>query len=167
MSIAGGTLGPPWNDSIAAYLNGGTIEYSLDGSVWQFYATIDGVTDLPGDSKNYYPQIIARYWRISRTAYLAIAEWRFFSEVAESIMPFEISGEFAELITENLETGIVLSIDATELTPELIESSYVFAVDSTELLVESLSANIQLTMNVTAITTTAFTFTFDTTPIYT
>lgn len=167
MSLSGGNLGEPWNDSIAAYLNGGILEYSLNGSSWIFYATIDGVSDLPGNSKNYYPQVIARYWRITRVAYLAIAEWRFFSEVAEAIIPIELSGEFAELIVEGTESGIAISIDVADLTPEAIDGGFIFAADSTELLIESLTGGLSISATVDEITPTTLILTTNLSTIYT
>ena len=148
MHIAGGTLGPPWNNSIAAYLNGGTIEYSTEGMTWTFYATIAGVTDLPNDPKNYYPQVAAQYWRITRPTFLAISEWRFFSQIDEAIMPIEVSGEFSEPIPDSIDSSFSLTAESTELSLDSVVAGLSFSMTVTEItpLAATLSINVKPTV---------------------
>lgn len=148
MHIAGGTLGPPWNNSIAAYLNGGTIEYSVDAITWTFYATIAGVSDLPNSPKIYYPQVTAQYWRITRPTFLAISEWRFFSQIDEAIMPIVLSGEFSELIPDLINTGLTMACESTELSIESMIAGLSFSMTVTEItpINATLSINVKPTV---------------------
>jgi hypothetical protein len=133
MHIAGGTLGPPWNNSIAAYLNGGTIEYSIDGIAWIFYATIAGVTDLPNSPKQYYPQISAQYWRISRPSFLAISEWRFFTQIDEYTMPIALSFEVGEVVVSAMAGNMALTVDMAEIVMDSLIPGLAFSMTVTEI----------------------------------
>lgn len=78
IALGGGNL-PIWG-GIAGYLNSATIQYSLTGaSGWTTVATVSGVTDTGTLDKNFdFPAVVAQYWRISRSGYLATATFKLY-----------------------------------------------------------------------------------------
>lgn len=78
IALGGGNL-PIWG-GIAGYLNSATIQYSLTGSSgWTTVATVSGVTDTGTLDKNFdFPAVVAQYWRISRSGYLATATFKLY-----------------------------------------------------------------------------------------
>ena len=84
VAVAGGTLSG-WG-ACAVYLNGRTIQYSLDGSTgWTTVATIAGVNDT-GTLFNFdFAGVSARYWRLSSTAWLSVTEMRLYEGVVGAL----------------------------------------------------------------------------------
>lgn len=84
IAVAGGTLSG-WGNC-AVYLNGRTIQYSLDGTTgWTTVATIAGVNDT-GTLFNFnFPGVSARYWRLSSTAWLSVTEMRLYEGTSGSL----------------------------------------------------------------------------------
>ncbi len=78
--LAGGDLDNTFSPEIAPYLNGGFLEYSNNaGSTWTTYATVSGVVDTAGNSKEYLPEITSQYWRLRRSQYVATTAFKFFT----------------------------------------------------------------------------------------
>lgn len=78
VTLGGGNL-PSWG-GIAGYLNGATIQYSLTGSSgWTTVATVSGMTDTGTLDRDFnFPAVVAQYWRITRSGYLATATFKLY-----------------------------------------------------------------------------------------
>jgi hypothetical protein len=85
ITLGGGTLSG-WG-ATAGYLSGSTLQYSTDGQSWTTLLTISGMSDsgawvVGGQGTGLFKQftfspVTARYWRISKSGYLATTEFRF------------------------------------------------------------------------------------------
>ena len=53
--------------SLSSYLNTAFLEYSTNGTQWTTFIQVSDVTDY--EFKQYYPQLLARYWRLRRPIY--------------------------------------------------------------------------------------------------
>lgn len=75
IAVAGGNLAD-WG---AVFLNGRTLQYSIDGATgWTTVATVSGVDDT-GTLFNFsFTAASARYWRISSVGHLSAAEFRIY-----------------------------------------------------------------------------------------
>jgi hypothetical protein len=78
VTLGGGNL-PGWG-GVAAYLNGGSVQYSDNNVDWTTAFVISGVTDSGVDQFKAFPlspSITAQHWRIFITGFLSVTEFRF------------------------------------------------------------------------------------------
>jgi len=78
VTLGGGNL-PSWG-GVAAYLNGGSVQYSDNSVDWTTAFVISGVTDSGVDQFKAFPlspPITAQHWRIFITSFLSTTEFRF------------------------------------------------------------------------------------------
>lgn len=86
VTLRGGNI-TNWG-AVAAYLNGAVIQYSLDGSTgWTTVATVSGISDAgSAPPVNFdFTGVSARYWRISKTGFLATSEFQLFETSASML----------------------------------------------------------------------------------
>lgn len=93
IAVAGGNL-PGWG-AVASFLNGRTLQYSVDGATgWTTVATVSGVDDT-GTLFNFdFTAVSARYWRASGGSYLSAAEFRLYESSAGGVVGGRVTLQF-------------------------------------------------------------------------